>query len=150
MIGAKINGVWSTLLDTGVNFVVEENPIGATNIEFEKNGIKLKARIDYNVIPKNDRLLDHSSMTNDPYFILRQDKVGNKETTANGGGGQAYDQTLNTTDNVRFASIKADSIEVGGELKKGTLQEPPTGLVKGDMWLDTTDSSTHPILRVMS
>lgn len=70
--------------------------------------------------------------------------------SSGGSGGTAYDQSLNTTDNVRFASIKADSIEVGGELKTGTIATPPTGLVKGDMWLDTTDSNTHPILRVMS
>lgn len=70
--------------------------------------------------------------------------------SSGGSGGTAYDQSLNTTDNVRFASIKADSIEVGGELKTGTIETPPTGLVKGDMWLDTTDSNTHPILRVMS
>lgn len=88
-------------------------------------------------------------MTDEPYFIIRPSNIGTQQSNS-GGGGQAYDQTLNTTDNVRFASIKADSIEVGGELKKGTLQEPPTGLVKGDMWLDTTDSTTHPILRVMS
>ena len=40
-----------------------------------KNGIKLTARVDYNLIPKNDRLLDHSTVTDDPYFIIRQEKL---------------------------------------------------------------------------
>lgn len=148
MIGAKVNGTWSTLLDTGIDFIVEENANGVTNVEYEKNGIKFKARIDYNVIPKNDRLLDHSAMTNDPYFIVRPDKIGTS-TSNGGGGGQAYDQTLNTTDNVTFASIKTDALEVTGELQTGTLASPPSNVAKGDMWLDTTDSTTHPIMRVM-
>ena len=52
---AKVNGKWSTLLDTGANFTVTEAENGATNIEYEKNGIKLKARINYNLIPNGDR-----------------------------------------------------------------------------------------------
>ena len=150
IIGQKVDGVWKSIIDTangGLN--VTESTNGITQIEYSRNGITLKARIDYNAIQNNDRLLDHSKMTDEPYFIIRPSNIGTQQSNS-GGGGQAYDQTLNTTDNVRFASIKADSIEVGGELKKGTLQEPPTGLVKGDMWLDTTDSTTHPILRVMS
>lgn len=34
-------------------------------------------------------------------------------------------------------------------LPNGTLASPPGGLSSGDAWLDTTDSATHPILRVM-
>ncbi|MBK3952375.1 BppU family phage baseplate upper protein [Staphylococcus haemolyticus] len=146
ILGQKVNGVWSTLLDTGNNFTVTENTLGATNISYEKNGIKLTARVDYNLIPKNDRLLDHSTVTDDPYFIIRQDKIG---TVATGGGGTAYDQSLNTTDSVKFASIKTDALDVSGTMPSGTLAQPPK-VSKGDMWLDTTDSSTHPIVRVMS
>ena len=51
-LGQKVNGVWSTLLDTGNNFTVTENTLGATTISYEKNGIKLIARVDYNLIPK--------------------------------------------------------------------------------------------------
>lgn len=149
IIGQKVDGVWKSIIDTANGGLsVTESTNGITEIEYTRNGITLKARIDYNVIQNNDRLLDHNAMTDDPYFIIRPSKIG--EVSPSGGGGTAYNQSLNTTDNVRFASIKADSIEVGGELKKGTLQNPPTGLVKGDMWLDTTDSTTHPILRVMS
>lgn len=146
ILGQKVNGVWSTLLDTGNNFTVTENTLGATNISYEKNGIKLTARVDYNLIPKNDRLLDHSTVTDDPYFIIRQDKIG---TVATGGGGTAYDQSLNTTDSVKFASIKTDALDVSGTMPSGTLAQPPK-VNKGDMWLDTTDSATHPIVRVMS
>lgn len=145
ILGQKVNGVWSTLLDTGNNFTVTENAIGATNISYEKNGIKLIARVDYNLIPKNDRLLDHSTVTDEPYFIIRQEKIG---SVATGGGGTAYDQSLNTTDSVKFASIKTDALDVSGTMPSGTLAQPPK-VSKGDMWLDTTDSATHPIVRVM-
>ena len=33
-------------------------------------------------------------------------------------------------------------------IKTGTLASPPTGLVNGEIWEDTTDSTTHPIARV--
>ena len=33
-------------------------------------------------------------------------------------------------------------------IKTGTLASPPTGLVNGEIWEDTTDSATHPIARV--
>lgn len=145
ILGQKVNGVWSTLLDTGNNFTVTENTLGATTISYEKNGIKLTARVDYNLIPKNDRLLDHSTVTDDPYFIIRQEKIG---SVATGGGGTAYDQSLNTTDSVKFASIKTDALDVSGTMPSGTLAQPPK-VNKGDMWLDTTDSATHPIVRVM-
>ncbi|MDQ7229935.1 hypothetical protein [Staphylococcus haemolyticus] len=144
ILGKKENGVWSTLLDTGTNFTVTENPIGATDVIYEKNGIKLTARIDYNVIPKNDRIIDHSAVTNEPYFIIRSEKVGSMTS----GVGTAYNQSLNTTDSVQFASIKTDALDVSGTMPSGTLASPPT-VAKGDMWLDTTDSSTHPIVRVM-
>lgn len=64
-------------------------------------------------------------------------------SSGGGGGGEAYDQSLNTTDDVKFASL-----EVGGEIPKGTLSSLPTGLLKGDVWADTTDSAAHPVLRV--
>ena len=149
IIGQKVEGIWKSIIDTANGGLsVTESTNGITEIEYTRNGITLKARIDYNVIQNNDRLLDHATMTDEPYFIIRPEKIGAQSSGESGG--TAYDQSLNTTDNVRFASIKADSIEVGGELKKGTLQTPPTGLLKGDMWLDTTDSSEYPILRVMS
>lgn len=64
--------------------------------------------------------------------------------SADGGGGTTYDQSLNTTDDVQFNSVKTTGI-----LPIGTLVVPPVGLVGGDVWADTTDSETHPILRVM-
>lgn len=144
ILGKKEKGVWSTLLDTGTSFTVTENPIGATDVVYEKNGIKLTARIDYNVIPENDRILDHSAVTNEPYFIIRPEKVG----SATSGGGTTYNQSLNTTDSVQFASIKTDALDVTGTMPSGTLSAPPA-VNKGDMWLDTTDSAAHPVVRVM-
>ena len=56
----------------------------------------------------------------------------------------SYDQSLNTSDDVSFASVSTS-----GTLPTGTLANPPIGLSNGDVWADTTDSQTHPILRVM-
>lgn len=148
VIGQKKDGVWSTVIDTGTNYSITESDKGATQINYQKEMIKLTARINYSLLPQGGRILDHSTMNDDPYFIIRPKNVN--LTDNNISDVEVYDQSLNTTDNVRFASIKADSIEVGGELKSGTLEAPPEGLVKGDMWLDITDSSEHPILRVKS
>ena len=148
VIGQKKDGAWSTVIDTGTNYSVSESDKGATKISYQKGAIKLTARINYGLLPQGGRILDHRTMSEDPYFIIRPKNVSLTDNTI--PDVEVYDQSLNTTDSVRFASIKADSIEVGGELKTGTLETPPTGLVKGDMWLDITDSSEHPILRVMS
>jgi hypothetical protein len=69
--------------------------------------------------------------------------------TPTGGGGEAYDQSLNTTDDVSFGSVQAGSFQTTGAMPTGTLASPPLGLLSGDVWADTTDSATHPILRVM-
>lgn len=65
-----------------------------------------------------------------------------------GGGGEAYDQSLNTTDGVKFVSVETDSLELTGAIRTGTLANPPSGLLSGDMWADTTDNDAHPIVRV--
>lgn len=151
ILGQKVNGVWSTLLDTGANFVVTENVNGATDVSYEKNGIKLIARIDYRVIPKGDRYSDQRTIDEEPYFVIRPSKVG---SVASGNGGEAYDQKLNTTNDVNFNTVNTNSLNtkalyIDNQFPTGTLSSPPTGLKSGELWLDTTDSSTHPILRVM-
>lgn len=148
MIAQKKDGVWSSAIDTGTGFTVTESLKGSTQVKYQNGLIKLQARINYNVLPQGGRVLDHDTLAEDPYFIIRPKNVSLTDNTI--PDVEVYDQSLNTTDSVKFASIKADSIEVGGELKTGTLATPPTGLVKGDMWLDTTDSATHPVLRVMA
>lgn len=65
------------------------------------------------------------------------------------GTGEAYDQKLNTFNNVEFNSVKTNALDVSGTIPTGTLSNPPSGLLSGDMWADTTDSATHPIVRVM-
>ena len=76
--------------------------------------------------------------------------IGDKKIPTSNNGGQAYDQTLNTTDSVKFESVLANDVEVEGTLKSGTISNPPAGLVSGEFWLDVTDSTTHPILRRMA
>lgn len=65
------------------------------------------------------------------------------------GTGEAYDQKLNTFNDVEFNSVKTNTLDVSGTIPTGTLSSPPSGLLSGDMWADTTDSATHPIVRVM-
>nr|WP_208002129.1 hypothetical protein [Macrococcus goetzii] len=89
-----------------------------------------------------------------PYVPFTEKKIPAELLPSNLGGGTAYDQSLNQSDNVIFNKvtakvIEADSIISPATLPKGTLASPPSGLVSGDMWADTTDSATHPILRVM-
>lgn len=144
MLGKYENGAWSLLADTGINFEVTENPNGPTDINFFSSGYEVHMRIDYNQLPNAGRMIDGSAVTDNPTFTVNSRNVMLSENSS-GGGGEAYDQSLNTTDDVKFASL-----EVGGEMPKGTLSSPPAGLLKGDVWADTTDSAAHPILRVMS
>ena len=58
-------------------------------------------------------------------------------------GGEVYDQSLNTTDDVIFHSLKTT-----GVIPTGTLSSPPAGLLVGDMWADTADSTSNPMVRV--
>lgn len=153
ILGQKVNGKWSTLLDTGANFTVTEAENGATNVEYEKNGIKLKARINYNLIPNGDRFLDNRTMDDNPYLVIRPSKIGTV-ATGTGGGVEAYDQKLNTTNDVNFNTVSTNSLNtkslyIDSSFPTGTKTSPPDNLKSGDLWLDTTDSSTHPIVRVM-
>lgn len=153
IIGQKVNGKWTTLLDTGSNFTVVENTNGATDVIYEKGGVKLSARIDYRVIPKNDRYIDQRTIDDEPYLIIRPEKVGSVSNT-NISGGEAYDQKLNTTNDVEFNTVNAKSVNtkalyIDSTFPTGTLTAPPTNIKSGDLWLDVTDSTNYPILRVM-
>ena len=71
--------------------------------------------------------------------------------------GEAYDQPLNKADRVAFKEVTTDLVKteslvtneiiIDGLPKIGTKLNPPAGLIKGDPWLDTTDSANDPILR---
>lgn len=71
--------------------------------------------------------------------------------------GEAYDQPLNKADSVAFKEVTTDLVKteslvtneiiIDGLPKIGTKLNPPAGLMMGDPWLDTTDSSTDPIVR---
>ena len=78
------------------------------------------------------------------YLKVKADETGVEfvETTS------MADQSLNTTDDVEFSSITAGVIKTTGVIPTGTLATPPSGLDIGDQWADTTDSATHPIVRI--
>ena len=150
-IGQKRNGVWSLLASSGTGFSVVESSGGATTVSFSQNGVTVKMRINYNLIENGTAYLDQSKMTAEPYFVIRPENV--KMEQSGGSGGEAYDQTLNSYDNVSFnslstGSVNSDALYVSGNIPSGTLSSPPTGLQTGDMWADTTDSVAHPLVRI--
>src|SRR5690606_26730880 len=99
--------------------------------------------------------IDGSSLAVTPSFIVNPKNIKKTESLEPPTGGEMdYDQSLNTTDNVKFAgvdatNVTADNLIVTGQVPTGTLATPPAGVLSGDMWADTTDSSTHPVVRVM-
>ncbi len=62
-----------------------------------------------------------------------------------GAGGVAYDQSLNTTDNVEFAGITTGGLKMNLPTGNGT---EPAGLSIGDMWIDWNGSTTSGTLKV--
>ena len=149
MIARKQNGQWETYLDSGINFEVQENEVGYTPVEFVSNGVTFRAKIDYSAIPSGGRMIQGSTVDIEPYYVIPQKNVRLTENSTGGGGGEAYDQSLNTFNDVEFNSVKTNTLDISGTTPTGTLTSPPSGLLSGDMWADTTDSSTHPIVRVM-
>ena len=59
-------------------------------------------------------LLDLGISDGLPNQVLTTDGAGNFTFADASGGGQAYDQTLNTTDDVTFAKVTADDYVLGG------------------------------------
>lgn len=149
-LGKKVNGVWSKLLDTTSTYTVEEVTDGLTKIEVIDGEVQLNLTIDYRQIPYGERIIDGTFLTDEPSFVINPQNVKLTDEPENPfpDDFEVYDQSLNTFDSVTFASLSTDVFEVGGELPAGTLASPPAGLLSGDMWADTTDSATHPVLRV--
>lgn len=71
-----------------------------------------------------------------------------KITTISTGGGESYDQSLNTFDDVAFKSISADTI-IASELNINAFSfdfptgngTPPEEVEIGDAWIDTSDGT---------
>jgi hypothetical protein len=157
IFGKKVNGVWSTLIDSQVGYEVSENSNGVTQVSYSSGGITVNMRIQYGLIEgftigSASGIIDGSSMSEEPLFVISPENVRLNANDGTGGG-EAYDQSLNTTDSVVFTDVTANSVNtdvlsVSGTIPSGTLAIPPTGLLSGDMWADTTDSATHPIVRI--
>jgi hypothetical protein len=75
------------------------------------------------------------SKDNDNILSFGKDFVENTADSFNVGFGQRQLQVTDGKVNVHVLPI-------------GTLASPPTGLVQGDIWMDTTDSASNPILRI--
>jgi len=140
MLNKKEAGVWSRVLYQSITGLVE-NAEGVTKFEVSEGSITLTSYIDFNEVPDGTSGWVDGGETNEPAFII------NPLCYSKSTGGTSYDQSLNTTDDVEFASINAGAVEISGALPTGTLASPPAGLVVGDYWTDTTDSATHPIIR---
>lgn len=144
IFGKKVNGVWSTLIDSDASFMVTEKSDGITYVTYTYGGITVRMRVNYNIIPNGTRFYE-GALTDEPVFIVKSSCVRLVEAD---GSGVAYDQSLNTTDSVKFANVTTDVINTTATLPTGTLASPPSGLLSGDIWADTTDSATHPIVRL--
>lgn len=149
-LGQKINGTWVKLLDTSALFVVDEAEGGPTQVEVTEGQVTVRLSIDYRLIPEGDRIVDGTQLAEEPNFVINPKNVKLTDEPENPfpDDFEVYDQSLNTFDSVTFTSLSTDVLDIGGQLPAGTLASPPTGLLKGDMWADTTDSATNPILRV--
>lgn len=62
-----------------------------------------------------------------------------KEEALPSGGGEDYDQSLNTTDSVEFDSIRTNGLELD-------LPTSPTGLSPGRIWIDTANGNVLKIV----
>ena len=122
------------LSNTQMEKNVVEVPTGATQMVVVAALDKIESTVIDRLTPRNEDI---------PIKFTREIQgIGT-------GTGEAYDQQLNTFNDVEFNSVKTNTLDVSGTIPTGTLSSPPSGLLSGDMWADTTDSATHPIVRVM-
>lgn len=130
------DGTWSDYFDSG-SISISENTGRLTTVEANDNGKSVIMKVAYNLIPNNYASHTEGSdwATADPFHVINSSGMG--------GGNSSFNQSLNTTDSPTF-----EEVITTGVLPTGTLANPPAGLVTGDTWADTTDSTTHPILRV--
>ena len=143
IIERKDDTGWVLAIDTGA-ITLTENQYGVSVLNYSNATYSLEMHIDYRLFPASPYSTSLSNILGDTQFVFT------KEAFVDEGGGEAYDQSLNTTDSVAFVSVQSDAFITTGTLPTGTLASPPIGLVSGDVWSDTTDSATHPILRVMA
>lgn len=142
-IVAELNedGTWSDYFDSWRISVSENSGRLTTVVANDKvdNSKTVIMKVDYDLIPNNyaDNFEGNHWVTVDPYCVINSSGMGG------GGGDSSFNQSLNTTDSPTF-----EEVITTGVLPTGTLSNPPSGLITGDTWADTTDSATHPILRV--
>lgn len=54
----------------------------------------------------------------------------------------------NTTRGITVDTLTINATQQHSGYKTGTLASPPSGMIIGEVWADTTDSATHPIYRI--
>jgi hypothetical protein len=71
------------------------------------------------------------------------ERVSNIEANGTGGGsGQAYNQTLNTTDSVKFAGVEAEALKING------LPTTIDGAAVGGVWIDLVNGNVLKVRTV--
>lgn len=58
-----------------------------------------------------------------------------------------FDASAIATSTTRKITMPDNDVDLGAP-KTGTIASPPSGLAVGEFWRDTTDSATHPIIRI--
>lgn len=86
------------------------------------------------------------------WYYDKTDFSGGYVSAAKNANGEVIEGASVLADGTSEKTITADTIKLTGVqqhvgLKIGTLASPPAGMVIGEVWLDTTDSSVYPIYR---
>ncbi|MFV0420032.1 MAG: hypothetical protein ACK5KT_15035 [Dysgonomonas sp.] len=110
-------------------------PAGATILYIDiKRPVNVDADFEQLTVNEGSVLLPY-----EPYSDPVQ-RIGKIKGIDVGGSGEAYDQSLNTTDNVSFEGLTTNELSTGvfiANLPEGTTE--PAGLRQNQAWIDTTN-----------
>lgn len=69
------------------------------------------------------------------------------ETTSQGVSKKSETFNIEVQKSMSYGAVETYEINID-TIKIGTLASPPENITKGEVWADTTTSSTHPIIRI--
>ena len=164
---------FSTLLSGG--YALNGPLFSLSNDGLDSNGNDIIALQAYDFKTSDHTLKSSQSITmdrtNGGWILSGTLNTGNNNTTINGSGDIATNGSIqgnsgsfnNWISTVGYLGVSlygqfGKTLEINNtgndfglrvhNLPSGTLASPPAGLTSGDMWKDTTDSVTDPIVRI--
>lgn len=113
-------------------------PVGATHLYIDiKRPIDDGSNYAQLTINLGDTLLPYESP------ILKVEKLAGYEISGNGGSGESYDQSLNTTDEVHFAKVTAP---IETSVLVLNLPTSNAGLPVGRAWVDVSNGNVVKVV----